>query len=225
VVLWAAQTTTGTLSQTYYTEAVQNAVTEKTYLVRADGGSAQFAYFNSTTGNFIDNETYEGYSATSTWSRGEAWGIYGFTMCAQDTDPTGQTDQYGFIATAEKMANYFIANLPSDNVPYWDFNAPDIPSTYRDSSAAAVAASGLLNLSKLIASTDPTDSAKYRSAAASILASLASPAYMNSATTAANGLLLQGALNVPPNPPVGPDSSIIFGDYYFLEAVNSYIAG
>jgi unsaturated chondroitin disaccharide hydrolase len=205
-------------NQTYYNEAVSNATIEENYLVRANGGSAQFAYFNSANGQFIDNETYEGYSASSTWSRGEAWGIYGFTMNYQ---ATGRAD---FLVTAEKMANYYIANLPSDFVSYWDFNAPNIPNTYRDTSAAAIAASGLLQLSKLIAATDPTDSAKYHTAAGDILNSLASTTYLANPANPGGGVLLQGALNVPANPSIN-DNSIIFGDYYYLEAINEYLAG
>jgi unsaturated chondroitin disaccharide hydrolase len=215
LMFWAAAQTG---NQTYYNEAVQNAITEETYLVRPDGGSAQFAYFNSATGQFIDNEAYEGYSSTSTWSRGEAWGIYGFTLAAQQT---GRAD---FLATAEKMANYFIANLPADFVPYWDFNDPKIPNAPRDTSAAAVAASGLLQLSKLIASSDPTDAAKYHTAAGDILNSLASPTYLANPSQPGDGILLQGALNVPANPSIS-DNSLIFGDYYFLQAINEYLSG
>ncbi len=214
LLFWAAQQTG---NQTYYNEAVQNAITEETFLVRADGSSAQFAYFNSATGQFIDNEAYEGYSASSTWSRGEAWGIYGFTMCYQQT---GRSD---FLATAEKMANYFLANLPSDDVPYWDFDAPGIPNTYRDTSAASIAAAGLLQLSDAIAVSDPTDSAKYRSGAAAILASL-STNYLANPASPGDGVLLQGALNVPASPSVN-DNSLIFGDYYYLQAISEYLAG
>jgi unsaturated chondroitin disaccharide hydrolase len=215
ILFWAAQQTG---NQTYYNEAVANAVTEETYNVRADGSTAQFSYFNSATGQFVDNETYEGYSNTSTWSRGQAWAIYGFT---QAYAATGRSD---FLATAEKTANWFISNLPSDDVPYWDFDAPNIPNTYKDTSAAAIAASGLLQLSKQIAVTDPTNSAKYRAAAGQILQSLMSTTYLNNPTSAGDGVLLQGALNVPSTPSLN-DSSIIFGDYYFVEAVNEYLAG
>jgi unsaturated chondroitin disaccharide hydrolase len=213
LMFWAAAQTG---NQTYYNEAVQNAITEETYLVRPDGGSAQFAYFNSTTGKFIDNEAYEGYSSTSTWSRGEAWGIYGLTLAAQQT---GRAD---FLATAEKMANYFITNLPADFVPYWDFNDPKIPNAPRDTSAAAVAASGLLQLSKLIAGSDPTDAMKYHTAAGDILSSLASPTYLANPAQPGDGILLHGALNVPANPSIS-NSSLIFGDYYFLQAINEYL--
>jgi unsaturated chondroitin disaccharide hydrolase len=212
LLFWAAKQSG---NQTYYNEAVSNAVVEENYLVHADGTSSQFAYFNSSNGAFVDNETYQGYSNTSTWSRGEAWAIYGFAQCYA---ATGRSD---FLATSEKTANWFISHLPSDDVPYWDFNAPVNASTYRDTSAAAVAASGLLQLSKLIAISDPTNSTKYRNAAGSILASLASTKYLNDPMTADNGTLTQGALNVPAN--VGDDNPIYFGDYYFVQAMNEYL--
>jgi len=213
LLFWAAAQTG---NQTYYNEAVSNAVIEETYLVHADGTSSQFAYFNSSNGQFVDNETYQGYSNTSTWARGEAWAIYGFAQVYADT---GRAD---FLATSEKTANWFIAHLPSDNVPYWDFSAPE--PTYRDTSAAAVAASGLLKLSALIATSDPANSTKYRSAAGAILQSLASGKYLSNPATADNGVLMHGALNVPANPSIA-DNPIDFGDYYYVEAINEYLGG
>jgi unsaturated chondroitin disaccharide hydrolase len=212
LLFWAAKQTG---NQTYYNQAVSNAVIEETYLVHADGTSSQFAYFNSANGSFVDNETYQGYSNTSTWARGEAWAIYGFAQCY------AATNRSDFLATSEKAANWFMSHLPGDDVPYWDFNAPVTATTYRDTSAAAVAASGLLQLSKLIATSDPTNSAKYRNAAAGILASLCSTTYLSNPAIAENGVLLHGALNVPAN--VGDDNPIDFGDYYFVEAVNEYL--
>lgn len=152
LLFWAAGQTG---NQTYYNQAVSNAVVEETYLVHSDGTSSQFAYFNASNGQFVDNETYQGFSNTSTWSRGEAWAIYGFAQCYAATNRTD------FLATSEKAAEWFISHLPSDNIPYWDFSDP---GTYRDSSAASVAASGLLQLSSMIASSDPTRSNRYRSA-------------------------------------------------------------
>ena len=213
LLFWAAQQTG---NQTYYNQAVANATIEEDYLVHPDGTSSQFAYFNSSNGAFVDNETYQGYSNTSTWARGEAWAIYGF---AQVYAATGRAD---FLATSEKTADWFIAHLPADDVPYWDFNAPE--PTYRDTSAAAVAASGLLKLSALIATSDPTNSLRYRNTAGQILGSLASTTYLANPATQDNGVLLQGALNVPANPSI-PDNSIDFGDYYFVEAINEYQAG
>ena len=213
LLFWASAQTG---NQTYYNQAVSNAVIEEKYLVHSDGTSSQFAYFNSSNGAFVDNETYQGYSNTSTWARGQAWAIYGF---AQVYAATNKAD---FLATSEKAADWYLAHLPSDSVPYWDFNAPQ--PTYRDTSAAAVAASGLLKLSKLIARSDPANASRYRSAAGAILTSLSSTTYLSDPATAQNGVLLQGALNVPANPSIA-DNPINFGDYYFVEAINEYLAG
>jgi len=213
LLFWAAKQTG---NQTYYNEAVSNAVIEETYLVHPDGTSSQFAYFNSSNGQFVDNETYQGYNNTSTWARGEAWAIYGFAQCYA---ATGRAD---FLATSELAANWFIAHLPSDNIPYWDFSDPAIPNTYRDTSAAAIAASGLMQLSQQIAVSDPINSAKYRTAAGAILQSLASPTYLANPAVANNGVLLQGALNVPANPSIS-DNSIDFGDYYYVQAIDAYL--
>jgi len=212
LMFWAAQQPDG--NPAYYNEAVSNMIAVQNYMVRADGSSSQFGYFNSKTGAFIDQETYQGYSNTSTWSRGQAWGIYAFTSTAKIT---GRAD---FLATAQKMADYFINHLPTDHVPYWDFNAPTIPNAPRDTSAAAIAASGLLNLSKLLATSNATAAAKYKSAASAILSSLASSAYL--APDGNRSILLHGALNVPNTPQ--HDNGLIYGDYYFTEAINTFVA-
>ena len=140
LMLWASQQTG---NQTYYNQALEQARKVIQYLIRPDGSIYQFGYFNSATGAFVDGENYQGYSNSSTWARGQAWAIYSLTGIAAET---GQSD---ILAGAEKVANCFIDNLPSDYVPYWDFDDPSIPNTYRDSSAAAIAASGLIQLSTL----------------------------------------------------------------------------
>jgi unsaturated chondroitin disaccharide hydrolase len=159
-------------------------------------------------------ETYQGYSNSSTWSRGQAWAILSFAMMARET---GRAE---FLTAARKVADYFINHLPADYVPYWDFAAPDIPNTYRDSSAAAIAASGLIDLSKLM--TDATAKARYRTAAENILKSLLGPSYWAQGTIH-RGLIQHGAVNVP-NDQFGRDNSIIYGDYYLLKALNQYVA-
>jgi unsaturated chondroitin disaccharide hydrolase len=213
LLFWAAAESG---NQTYYNEAVADADLVAKYNVRSDGSTAQFSFFNPTTGAFGDNQTYQGYSASSAWSRGQAWAIYAFTQCYADTG------QASFLSTAEATANYYLAHLPSDDVPYWDFNAPVTSTTPRDTSAAAVAASGLLMLSKQIATSDPTNSARYRTAAGNILASLASPAYLANPTAAGDGVLLHAAVNVPAGI---TDNSATYGDYFFVQAINEYLAG
>jgi unsaturated chondroitin disaccharide hydrolase len=212
LVLWAAQET----NNAEWTDmAVRHLQTLSQYVMRPDGSTYQWTYFNSQTGEFIGGEGYQGYSANSTWSRGQAWAIYGFTASYR---LTGRTE---FLNAAKKVSDWYLAHLPAgDMVPYWDFNAPDIPNTYKDSSAAAVAAAGFTQLATL--APDPADAAKYLKAAGDTLSQLASPAYLSDGTTS-RGILLHGAWFVPPPTEVG-DCSTIWGDYFFLEAINRYMA-
>jgi unsaturated chondroitin disaccharide hydrolase len=213
LMFWAAKQTG---NQQYYDRAVRHLQTVAANLIRSDGGSFHWAYFYDQTGQFISGETYQGYADTSTWARGQAWGIYSFTMAYRET---GRAE---FLAAARKMADYFLDHLPADHVPFWDFNDPAAPNTYRDSSAAAIAASGLLELSTLLRAGGAVAAADgYLADAKDVLGSLSSGAYL-ARGTASRGVLLHGALNVPAN--TGTDSSLIFGDYYFLEAINRYAA-
>jgi unsaturated chondroitin disaccharide hydrolase len=198
-----------------YDRALRHTRTVISHLIRADGGSYHWGYFNSVSGEFVGGETYQGYSNDSTWARGQAWGIYSLSTIARET---AQPD---ILDAAQRMADYFIAHLPVDSVPFWDFNDPSIPATWRDSSAAAVVASGLLQLSQI--TLDAARSAGYRAAAERMLASLASAGYLAETNTISRGILLHAAQNVPNDPNGwGNDVSLIYGDYYFLEAINRY---
>ncbi|HEV2295526.1 MAG TPA: DNRLRE domain-containing protein [Tepidisphaeraceae bacterium] len=213
LMFWAARETG---NQQYYDRAVRHLQTVARHVVRSDGGSYHWVYFYDQTGEFVSGETYQGYSDESTWARGQAWAIYSFTMAYRET---GRTE---FLTAARKVADFFLARLPSDHVPFWDFDDPAAPNTFRDSSAAAIAASGLLELSQLLRSTGAASLADmYLTDAKEILGALASEAYLADGTPN-RGVLLHGALNVPTN--TGTDSSLIFGDYYFLEALNRYAA-
>jgi unsaturated chondroitin disaccharide hydrolase len=182
----------------------------ETTLVRPDGSTYQWGYFNEKTGKFIDGETRQGLNSGSTWSRGQAWAMYSFTAAAE---LRGRPD---FLATAEKTANFFLDHLPADGIPYWDFSAPITPTTPRDSSAAAIAADALLRLAKLIPGT--AEATRYEGAAENILATLASPAYLVQGTTS-SGILLHGARWVAKGE---TNESLSFGDYYFLDAMNRF---
>jgi hypothetical protein len=118
-----------------------------------------------------------------------------------------------FLATAQQLADYFISHLPSDFVPYWDFSMSG--TAPRDSSAAAIAAAGLLELSTYAATQ--TDRDRYRTAALNIQSSLSSPAYLGD-RIATDGTLLHGTANAPGNS--GIDISLIYGDYYFVQSCN-----
>lgn len=207
LMFWATKQTG---NQTYRNQAIRNAQTVAQYLIRPDGGSFHWGYFDKATGQFVSGETAQGYSNTSTWARGQAWGIHAFTMVYRETgDPQ-------FLAAAKKMADYFINHLPADKVPFWDFDDPKAPNTFKDSSAAAVAASGLVELGQL--ATLAADKTRYTQAAKDILSSLASPPYLAEGTSS-HAVLNHGAWYVPP-PISSGESSMIWGDYYFLEAVN-----
>jgi unsaturated chondroitin disaccharide hydrolase len=194
----------------YASMAVEHALTTAAQHVRPDGSTYHRVIFDSNTGAVKSKGTVQGYSASSTWSRGQAWGIYGFTMLYRETrDPR-------MLEVARRLADYFIGHLPADSVPYWDFQAPGIPNEPRDSSAAAIAASALLELSQL----DPANGGRYLDSAKAILRSLSSPAYLAEGT-ASRSILLHGTSHKPAGQ---YDTGLIYGDYYFLEALLRYKA-
>jgi unsaturated chondroitin disaccharide hydrolase len=178
-------------------------------MVRPDGGTYQFGFFNEDTGDFVHGQTRQGYANNTTWSRGHAWLLYSLVNAYTET---GRSD---FLLATKRVADYWLAHVGADMVPSWDFNAPASAGLYKDSSAAAVAASAFVKLASRLAGT--TEGTKYRAAADATLASLASPAYLNSGIS--RGLLLHGAKWVARN---AADHSLIYGDYYFLEAINRY---
>ncbi|MGH9846183.1 MAG: glycoside hydrolase family 88 protein, partial [Blastocatellia bacterium] len=153
------------------------------------------------------------YSITSCWARGQAFGIYGFTEAYQNTK------NYRFLKTAQRMADYYLAHAPADGVPYWDFLAPNIPNEPRDSSAAAITAAGLLQLSQAV--TDPAKKKQYREMAVKIVDSL-TRSYLATGEAIEQGrILLHGTIHKPAG--IGVDESTIIGDYYYLEALMKVI--
>lgn len=194
--------------------------------VRDDYSCYHIVYYDKATGKPIKGETSQGYSDNSAWSRGQAWGIYGFTMVYRETkDPR-------FLKTAQKMADFYInhPNLPSDKVAYWDFNAyqngytPGIRSNankivanYRDASAAATVASALLELSTY---TKGKKGEQYLATAKEILHSLGSPAYRAKEGANGNFILMHCVGSIPHNSEI--DVPLTYADYYFTEALYRY---
>jgi unsaturated chondroitin disaccharide hydrolase len=172
--------------------------------VRPDGGSFHVVVFDPETGAVEQKRTHQGYADWSTWARGHAWGIYGFTMAYRETK------QDRFLQTAEKLAGYFIDHLPADVIPYWDFQAPNIPNEPRDASAAAIAACGMLELAQ------HTGNQTYRKTAENILKILASDVYLVQ-NIDYPALLLHSTGNFPGDSEI--DMPIIYADYYFVEAM------
>ncbi|HJY83612.1 MAG TPA: discoidin domain-containing protein [Candidatus Binatia bacterium] len=207
LLFWAA---THGGDHTWYDMAVSHALKTIENHVRADGSTYHLVNYNPTTGAVQSRGTVQGFADESTWSRGQAWALYGFTLTYRETGDTR------FLQAARMTADYFISHLPSDSVPYWDFQAPGIPHEPRDSSAAAIAASGLLELSEL--ERDAGRQHTYLNSARNILTALASSEYLAEGTTN-HAILLHGT----PNKPGGRfDLGLIYGDYYFLEALLRY---
>ena len=187
--------------------ATQHALTSMRVHLRADGSTAQVALFDPVTGAFERQEKWQGQSVTSTWSRGQAWAIHGFT------DAYRESGRGELLDAAQRAADWYLARLPTDRVPYWDFQAPDIPRAQRDASAAAVAASGLVELGRL---TGGERGASYRRAAEDIVASLAA-GYLTVGTP--NEAVLAHSVGfLRENTEV--DVGLVYADYYFLEAIN-----
>ena len=172
---------------------------------RPDGSTWQLVNYDLNTGAVLSKDTVQGYSADSCWSRGQSWAVYGFTMAYR------YTGDARFLQTAQSAANYFLANLPADSVPPYDFNAP--AGAPKDSSAAAVTADGLLELSADTA--DPTQAATYYNGAKTILSSLMSSAYLADGTPY-QSILRHGTYTYSAGL---YDEGTIWGDYYFLEAL------
>ena len=185
--------------------ALRHALKSMTDLVRADGSTFHVVDYDGT-GRIRSRGTFQGFSDSSTWARGQAWAIYGFTMAYRYTrDPR-------MLQSAQRVTNYYLDRLPADGIPFWDFDAP-ASQQVKDSSTAAVVASALLELSEFV--PEP-DKARYRSAALRMLETLASSAYMTSGT-ATYAILNHGVGHYPAGQEI--DVGLIYGDYYFLEAV------
>ena len=158
-------------------------------------------------GEVLQKTTHQGYSDASAWARGQAWGLYGFTMCYRETkDPR-------YLKQAEHIAAFIFShpNLPADLVPYWDFNAPGIPNEPRDVSAAAVMASGLLELSTYSKRGD-----YYKRLAEKILKNITEK-YRAPAGREFGFILLHSTGSKPSGSEV--DVPLIYADYYYLEAL------
>jgi chondroitin AC lyase len=222
-LLFYASKATG--DDSYRKLAITHAVNTMKHQIRPDYSSYHVVCYDSV-GNVVGRETAQGYADNSTWSRGQAWGIYGFTMCYRETRDKR------FLKTAQGMADFFIdhKNLPEDKIPYWDFNANEkgytpgvksnannITTKYRDASAAAITASALLELSTY---SSGKKAKRYKAIARQMLYSLASPAYKAPMGANGNFLLTQSVGSIPHNNEI--NVPLVYADYYFLEALLRY---
>lgn len=205
ILFWA---TSVTGDSSYYKIAVNHAKTTAKNHFRNDYSSFHVVDYDTITGNVIKKTTHQGFSDGSAWARGQAWGLYGFTMCYRETrNPE-------FLEQAKHIANYIFtqSNLPKDLIPYWDFNAPNIPNEPRDVSAATVIASALYELSTF----DRENSTVYINRANAIIENLTT-SYRSEPRQNKGFLLLHSTGSKPAN--VEVDVPLVYADYYFLEAL------
>lgn len=194
---------------TYYNIAASHANKTLKNHFRKDNSSYHVLNYDIENGKILNRNTHQGLSDGSSWARGQAWGLYGFTVCYRETKDSKYLNQ------AIKIANYIKnhTNLPEDKIPYWDYNAPASNETPRDASAAAITASALYELS---AYTNK-EAEEYKNFADHIMHSLSSPEYFAEKGTNGGFLLKHSVGSIPHG--VEIDVPLNYADYYFLEAL------
>ncbi|MFD9327886.1 glycoside hydrolase family 88 protein [Streptomyces sp. NPDC060065] len=188
----------------YLDIAVEHAKTAQQVFLRPDGSTPHVFDFDPATGAQIGPGTVQGYSPTSCWSRGQAWGLYGFTTIYR------RTGNRQFLATARKLADFAVGALGADHVPVWDYRAPQQPHDIKDASAGAIMACGLLDLSAATARQD------YRSVALRILTAL-SQTCLTDKSSRAEAVVARCTRNRPAED--GIEISLPYADYYLLEGI------
>ena len=163
-------------------------------------------------GSVLGKQTVQGYADDTAWARGQAWALYGYAMMAQREQRRNKELSDTFYGVAAKLESWLLANLPEDGIPYWDFSQAD----YKDASAGAIIACGLLKMWEL--RDYPDDDPAYVTAER-IIRTLASPEYLAEPRTNGGFLLKHGVGNLPSNSEV--DVPLTYADYYFLEALLS----
>jgi len=197
----------------FYNIANEHALKTMEMHFKSDFSSFQVVDYNADTYKPTFKGTFQGYADSSSWSRGQAWGLYGFVLAYRETKDRVYLDQ------SVRVANYILGdkNFLTECIPYWDFKAPDIPNTYHDASAAAIMASAFIELSSYPEVDRPE---QYLSVAENIIRSLVAKDYIAEENECENFVLKHSVGNKPAGTEV--DVSLIYGDYYFLEALLKY---
>ena len=180
---------------------------------RADYSSWHVVDYDLQTGIIIRKATWQGAANCSSWSRGQSWGLYGYTMMYRFTKDKK------YLKLARNIAKFLLnhPNLPEDKIPYWDYDAPKIPYAERDASAGAIMASALLELGQY---TSGTEKQKFVADAEKILESLSGDTYRAKAGENGGFLLKHSTGALVLNSEI--DVPLIYADYYFLEALKRY---
>ena len=199
----------------FYKIAVTHTNTTIKNHFRPDNSSYHVLNYDPQTGAIKEKRTAQGAANESAWARGNAWGLYGFTATYRETkDPR-------YLEQADKIAQFLLShpNLPEDKIPYWDFNAPNIPDALRDASAACIIASALLELSKYV---DQKKSGQYFKTAETMLRTLSNSTYKAFPGTNGGFIIQHGVGHFPAGTEV--DVPLTYADYYYVEAMIRYLA-
>ncbi|NMH28659.1 glycoside hydrolase family 88 protein [Flavobacterium silvaticum] len=198
---------------TYYKIAVRHADTTLKNHFRPDYSSYHVVIYGKEDGKMHRQITNQGAADSSAWARGQSWGLYGYTVMYRETKDKK------YLQQAQHIADFLLhhPNLPEDKIPYWDYNAPNLPDALRDSSAASIMASALLELSQY---SDTKKAAEYKQASEQILTTLLSSEYFAKQGTNGGFLLKHGVGNMPNKTEI--DTPLSYGDYYFIEALIRY---
>ncbi|MGL4549746.1 MAG: glycoside hydrolase family 88 protein [Gemmataceae bacterium] len=211
IIFWAARATGDDALREVALEHCR--ITAK-YLVRADGGTAHEGTFDDA-GHFLRQTTHQGWSGETCWSRGLAWSLYGFTSAYRFTgDPA-------FLAVARANAAFYLRRTPAGMVPAWDYDLPaGVPALW-DSSAGAIAASGLWDLGEAV--PDAAERDRYHAAALTALRTLCGDRFLGEATPGWEGILKEGVYHYHKG--LGVSESVAWGEHFFVEALVKARAG
>ncbi|MBP8959557.1 MAG: glycoside hydrolase family 88 protein [Bacteroidales bacterium] len=208
--MWAFRKTGDSI---YYKICVSHSDTTIKNHFRPDYSSWHVVSYDTITGKVEAKQTAQGYSDESAWARGQSWGLYGYTVMYRET----KLERY--LKQAKNIADFLInhPNLPEDKIPYWDYNAPNIPDELRDASAGAIMASALIELSGYV---DQITAQKYLQVAEKQIRTLASPEYLAKVGENGHFILKHSVGSLPGKSEV--DVPLTYADYYFIEAMLRY---
>lgn len=207
LLFWASDFTK---NPKYRDVALRHADTTMKNHYRPDFSSYHVIDYDTITGNVIAKQTFQGYADESAWARGQAWGLYGYTVCYR------ATGDEKYLRMAENIAGFIMENVKTEDlVPYWDYNAPDIPNAPRDASASAVTASALFELSQYVKEGD-----KYFNYAETILKNLSGEQYLAKKGENKGFILMHSVGHLPANSEI--DTPLNYADYYYLESLMRY---
>jgi len=199
-------------------KAHKHCQTTRRYLVRGDGSTSHDGIFDLKTGEFLHQSTHQGWRGDSAWARGQGWALYGFGTAYQ------LTGERSYLQTAQLCADFYIEKTSfEEDAPFGPGIPPNDWDGHQDkveSSAAAITASGLLNLAKMV--QDPLRASHYRQAALIILDTLTGPEYLANETPGWEGILKHGMYHLNKN--LGVDESVMWGEHFFVEALDKALA-